>query len=244
MNRMKQTIATLAIMIMVCSVATAKTFVVSVGVKTYKNPKLNTLHLPVNDAQTVKYIYDKNGNSEVIFLADAYATKQNILAQMKRLYALASENDIILLFFSGHGYQGGFSVYDGNLSYSSIRNVMASSRSKNKMIFADACYSGQMRGQTSKSQSNSNELKNLNVMLFLSSRSSETSIERRGDSNGIFTTALQAALRGNADKNRDRVITAKELFDYVSSRVSTETRGKQHPVMWGKFSDNMPVIKW
>ena len=112
------------------------------------------------------------------------------------------------------------------------------------MIFADACYSGQMRGQTSKSQSNSNELKNLNVMLFLSSRSSETSIERRGDSNGIFTTALQAALRGNADKNRDRVITAKELFDYVSSRVSTETRGKQHPVMWGKFSDNMPVIKW
>ena len=244
MNRMKQTIATLAIMIMVCSVATAKTYVVSVGVKTYKNPKLNTLNLPVNDAQTVKYIYDKNGNSEVIFLADSYATKQNILAQMKRLYARASENDIILLFFSGHGYQGGFSVYDGNLSYSSIRNVMASSRSKNKMIFADACYSGQMRGQTSKSQSNSNELKNLNVMLFLSSRSSETSIERRGDSNGIFTTALQAALRGNADKNRDRVITAKELFDYVSSRVSTETRGKQHPVMWGKFSDNMPVIKW
>ena len=244
MNRMKQTIATLAIMIMVCSVATAKTYVVSVGVKTYKNPKLNTLNLPVNDAQTVKYIYDKNGNSEVIFLADAYATKQNILAQMKRLYARASENDIILLFFSGHGYQGGFSVYDGNLSYSSIRNVMASSRSKNKMIFADACYSGQMRGQKSNSQSNSNELKNLNVMLFLSSRSSETSIERRGDSNGIFTTALQAALRGNADKNRDRVITAKELFDYVSSRVSTETRGKQHPVMWGKFSDNMPVIKW
>ena len=244
MNRMKQTIATLAIMIMVCSVATAKTYVVSVGVKTYKNPKLNTLNLPVNDAQTVKYIYDKNGNSEVIFLADSYATKQNILAQMKRLYARASENDIILLFFSGHGYQGGFSVYDGNLSYSSIRNVMASSRSKNKMIFADACYSGQMRGQTSNSQSNSNELKNLNVMLFLSSRSGETSIERRGDSNGIFTTALQAALRGNADKNRDRVITAKELFDYVSSRVSTETRGKQHPVMWGKFSDNMPVIKW
>lgn len=241
---MKQTIATLAIMIMVCSVATAKTYVVSVGVKTYKNPKLNTLNLPVNDAQTVKYIYDKNGNSEVIFLADSYATKQNILAQMKRLYARASENDIILLFFSGHGYQGGFSVYDGNLSYSSIRNVMASSRSKNKMIFADACYSGQMRGQKSNSQSNSNELKNLNVMLFLSSRSSETSIERRGDSNGIFTTALQAALRGNADKNRDRVITAKELFDYVSSRVSTETRGKQHPVMWGKFSDNMPVIKW
>lgn len=237
-------IATLTLICMLCSVAYAKTYVVAVGVKNYKNPQLNTLSLTVRDAQAIKQVYDKNGGSEVVLLADASATKQNVLAQMRRLFARAAENDNILLFFSGHGYQGGFCVYDGNLSYTNIRNVMASSRSKNKMIFADACYSGQMRQQKANTQANTNELKNLNVMLFLSSRSGETSLERKGDSNGCFTTALQAALRGSADKNRDRVITAKELFDYVSNRVSTETRGKQHPVMWGKFRDTMPVIKW
>lgn len=244
MNRLINRIATLALVFAMCSVACAKTFVVSVGVKNYKNPQLNTLHLTVNDAKAIKYVYDKHGDSEVVFLADATATRENVQAQMRRLYARAGENDIILLFFSGHGYQGGFCVYDGNLSYSSVRSVMASSRCKNKMIFADACYSGQMRQRKTQSASTQAELKNLNVMLFLSSRSGETSFEAAGAENGYFTTALVAAIRGKADTNRDRVITAQELFKYVSSRVSTESRGKQHPVMWGKFSNNMPVIKW
>lgn len=244
MYRTINKIATLAVICMMCSVACAKTYVVSVGIKQYKDPELNTLHLPVKDAQAVKYVYDKHGDSEVIFLSDATATRNNILTQMRRLFARANTNDIILLFFSGHGYQGGFCAYDGNLSYSSVRNVMASSRCKNKMIFADACFSGQMRQQKRQSTADQTELKNLNVLLFLSSRGGETSFEAAGAETGYFTTALVAAIRGKADKNRDRTITAKELFDYVSNRVSTETRGKQHPVMWGKFSNNMPVMKW
>ena len=55
---------------------------------------------------------------------------------------------------------------------------------------------------------------------------------------------LQKGLRGNADANRDRTITAKELFDFVSEGVIKISNGKQHPVMWGKFPDNMPVMVW
>jgi uncharacterized caspase-like protein len=61
---------------------------------------------------------------------------------------------------------------------------------------------------------------------------------------GFFTYALQHGLRGGADKNRDRIITAKELFDYVSEKVKKNSGNRQHPVMWGKFSDDMPVMKW
>ena len=81
-------------------------------------------------------------------------------------------------------------------------------------------------------------------MLFLSSRSNETSIARRDMQNGFFTTYLQKGLRGGADVNRDRIITAKELFNYVHENVVKISKGKQHPVMWGKFSDNMPVRVW
>lgn len=81
-------------------------------------------------------------------------------------------------------------------------------------------------------------------MLFLSSRGNETSIERRDMKNGFFTSCLQKGLRGGADVNRDRVITAKELFSYVSRNVKLLSNDKQHPVMWGKFSDNMVVMKW
>ena len=81
-------------------------------------------------------------------------------------------------------------------------------------------------------------------MLFLSCRSNEVSIETPTKTNGFFTYALQHGLRGGADKNKDRTITAKELFNYVSAKVKKESNDRQHPVMWGKFPDNMPVIKW
>ena len=101
-----------------------------------------------------------------------------------------------------------------------------------------------MRQGKKANNNNQNTMKNANVMLFLSSRNTETSLESSLMDNGFFTYALQRALRGGADANRDRVITARELFNYVSKKVSTETGGRQHPVMWGKFSNNMPVIEW
>ena len=62
--------------------------------------------------------------------------------------------------------------------------------------------------------------------------------------NGYFTEYLKKGLRGNADVNKDRTITAKELFDFVHNGVSKISSEKQHPVMWGNFDDNMPVMKW
>ena len=62
--------------------------------------------------------------------------------------------------------------------------------------------------------------------------------------NGFFTTCLQRGLRGGADANRDKIITAKELFLFVSKGVKELSDDKQHPVMWGKFDDTMPVIAW
>lgn len=81
-------------------------------------------------------------------------------------------------------------------------------------------------------------------MLLLSSRTNENSIERYDMKNGFFTEYLRKGLSGNADANRDRTITAKELFDFVSKGVADISNDKQHPVMWGNFEDSMPVMKW
>ena len=55
---------------------------------------------------------------------------------------------------------------------------------------------------------------------------------------------LFRSLSGEADANRDRIVTAKELFDFVHKGVIYRSQDKQHPVMWGKFKTTMPVIKW
>ena len=221
--------------------ANAKIYLVAVGVSDYPGNNKD-LRLPANDAATVRYVYSKNSNAESVLLTNSDATKSAVLSKLRSTFAKATDNDIIVFFFSGHGTKGAFCAYDAQIPYSEVRQAMASSKAKNKMIFADACFSGKMRqGRKNTAEQSFN---NYNIMLFLSSRGNEISIERRDMKNGFFTSCLQKGLRGGADVNRDRVITAKELFSYVSRNVKLLSNDKQHPVMWGKFSDNMVVMKW
>lgn len=222
--------------------ANAKVFLVSVGIADYPGEE-NDLALPAKDAQTIAWLYGKNSDLTYRLLTNSNATADNIIRAINSVFANAKVDDIVVFFFSGHGYRGGFYAYDKALSYTKIRKAMARCKSKNKMIFADACYSGKIRTASSSSSAVSDAQK-ANVMLFLSSRDDEASIERPSMKNGFFTTFLQKGLRGGADANRDRVITARELYEYVHSGVIEISSGKQHPVMWGRFPDNMPVMTW
>lgn len=221
----------------------AKVYLVSVGISDYPGTK-NDLSLPANDARTMAWLYSKNSAVEYTLLINGQATLRNINAAMNRQYAKATANDIVVLFFSGHGYPGGFVAYDGKMDYSMVRRAMARTSCRHKMIFADACFSGRIAGNRHNSANSVASAKNADVMLFLSSRRNETSIERRGMQNGFFTTALQRGLRGGADANNDRIITARELFTYVHNMVTQLSNNRQHPVMWGKFPDNLVVMRW
>lgn len=240
---LKKAMAAMFVMAMLCGVgeAQAKVYLVSVGISDYPGIG-NDLSLPVNDAKTITWLYSKNVELQYCQLLDSEATVAKIVAAMNKVYAKAGANDQVVFFFSGHGYDGGFVAYDGRLDYSKIQKAMAKSKCKNKMIFADACFAGSMRGQ--RKATTGGTRKKMNVMLFLSSRDNEVSMENPRMSNGYFTSYLQKALRGNADANRNRVITAKELFVFVSENVAKATNDMQHPVMWGNFSNNMPVMVW
>ncbi len=224
----------------------AKVFLVSVGVADYPGSSIDH-KVPTRDAKTITYIYYKNAPLKYKQLLDEKATGKNILAAMKELYSKAGDDDVVVFFFSGHGYRGGFYVYDGYLGYDDVRKAMASTKCKNKMIFADACFSGKIRTDEkadTTATDQETEMKKSNVMLFLSSRGNEFSNERPDMKNGYFTTYLGKGLQGAADANRDRTITAKELFDYVHKGVIELSFGAQHPVMWGNFPDDMTIMKW
>lgn len=219
--------------------AEAKVFLVSVGVAEYPNPK-NNLFLPVKDATTMAELYQQNNGASVTLITNKNATVQHILEMMKKEFAQAKEDDIVVLYFSGHGMRGSFCAYDGLLTYKRIREAFATSKCRNKMIFADACMAGGIRQY----KKGDKEAQKMNVLLFLSSRDNESSQETPYMKNGFFTSCLERCLRGGADVNRDRVITAKELFDAVSFGVKQISKDKQHPVMWGNFNSNMPVMRW
>ena len=214
-------------------------FLISVGIADYPGTR-NDLLLPVHDAEDIYDLYNINTKTTSVLLTDSSAKKKRIVKEMHRLFERAGKDDIVVLFFSGHGLPGGFVAYDGLLTYEEIRQSFSESKARNKMIFVDACYSGDIREN---SANRFNDSKN-NIMLFLSSRGNEFSGEYPKLRNGFFTTCLLRSLKGGADTNYDHIITAKELFAAVSSGVKTLSQDEQHPVMWGNFDNDMPVMIW
>ncbi len=220
----------------------AKTYIVCVGISDYPGTR-NDLRVSANDAVTIATIFAKNNNAEGVRYTNSDATRANVLKGMSEVFAKAGADDVVIFFFSGHGVPGGLICYDGALYYKSIFNAMSESKALNKVVIADACFSGKMRN----TQKRNDNYSNLNAMFFLSSRSNETSLEmprRSGFKNSLFTAYLERGLRGGADADRNCTITAHELYNYVHNGVVSRSRGRQHPVMWGKFNDNMPIIKW
>lgn len=221
----------------------AETYVVCVGIGNYSDPKIQNLTKTEADAKAMAEFY-KKGTTNVITITGKYATKSQILNSLKSQFARAKANDKIIFFFSGHGYPGGFCPYDmtkieEGLKYSDVISIMQKSKAKSKFIFADACHSGAIRQDGSGS-----EPKSGNVLLFLSSRGNEYSAESPFLANGYFTKHLLRGLGGGADSNRDKRITAKELFNYVSDGVKSQTNNQQHPVMWGTFDDNLIIVEY
>ena len=216
----------------------AKTYLVSVGIADYPGAKAD-LRVSAKDAKIIADIYSAAKNASVVILTNSRATRSSVVNTMRTTFANSKSDDTIILFFSGHGSPGSFVCYDGYLNYQSVFKVLKECSAKNKIVIADACYSGKMRAGKKKSQKyNPN-----NIVLFLSSRTNEVSKETQF-SNSLFTLFLERGLRGGADSNHDKTITAFEIYDFVHDGVSNSYDGKQHPVMWGKFDPNTPFIKW
>ena len=229
----------LLVLLFTCFIQTqAKVYLVSVGIADYPG-KTSDLRVSDNDAKTIVNVYNATKDASTTVLVNEEATQYNLLSTLQKVFAEAISADAVILYFSGHGTPGALVCYDGLLSYQQIFKVMKTCKASKKIIMADACYSGKMR--TSKKQSDSYNTQS--VMLFLSSRTNETSQESPYQ-NSLFTIFLERGLRGGADKNRDRIITAKEIFDFVHEGVSEFSKDRQHPVMWGKFDNNMVIINW
>ena len=221
----------------------AETYVVSVGIANYQN--ISDLALAENDAKVMAKMY-KTRTKNVITITGRYATRANILKAMTDQFGRAKRGDMVVLFFSGHGYEKGFCPYDmgagdrNALTYNDIYAVFRKSKATRKIVIADACMSGGLR----KESHTANHTNSSDVVMFLSSRTKELSIESPRMQNGYFTTYLERGMRGGADTNKDKLVTAKEIYVFVSNGVKKISKDRQHPVMWGNFDDNLVMVDW
>ncbi|UKK55919.1 caspase family protein [Prevotella communis] len=228
----------LLLLLVCCLQIHAKVYLVSIGIADYPGKK-NDLHISDNDAKTIAKVFQATKDASVKVLTNEAATKSALLSTMHTAFTDAESNDAVVLYFSGHGTPGALVCHDGLLTYQRIFEILKGCKATKKIVIVDACYAGKMR--TTKQQTNN--YNSQSVMLFLSSRTNETSMESKYQ-NSMFTIFLERGLRGGADINKDCRITARELYDFVHKGVIEASGNKQHPVMWGKFDNDMTVIKW
>ena len=235
-------------MIMLCviclSVAAQKTYVVCVGLNVNRDG-VDPLPCSRSDAKGIAQFFHNYNDSEVFVLLDSNATRAHILKVLKRQFSKSTVADEIIFAYSGHGFDGGVSTYNNDevLYCSEVQQIMLNAKARRKMMFIMSCHSGSF----TKKNKNSNDSrrrynKKSNVLLFLSSKANEYSWETGSMDKSFFCHYLLEGLGGEADKNRDKKITARELFNYVAPRVTRISGNKQHPVMWGKFADDMVIV--
>lgn len=232
----------LSILLSVNAVA-QKTYLVCVCVADNRNHEETRPNL-IYDIRGIANFYHSYNNADVFMLVDANATRSHILRILKQQFAKSTSADEIIFAYSGHGFDGGVSTYNnGEVLYcSEVQQIMSSAKARRKIMYVNSCHSGSFSvDQMNDRRSRYN--KNSNVLLFLSSRSNEYSyVPMYGERESFFYSHLLEALRGEADNNDDKKVTARELFNYVASNVASTSSGRQHPVMWGKFSDDMVIV--
>lgn len=179
-------------------------------------------------------------------LADAEATKANILEGLDWLEHETTRHDVAVVFLAGHGVNDKSGVYyflpvnakvdqlrRTGLAFSDIKNTVASLAGKT-LLFADTCHAGNIFGRrrgTVDINAVVNELTSAEngAVVFASSTGKQDSLEDPVWGNGAFTKALVEALNGKAAYGGHKKITINMLDLYLSERVKELTKGQQTP---------------
>ena len=242
-------------------------WVMSVGVASYKNPRI-ALKYPQSDALEMQGLWrGPEGGSldydHIMVLTNDRATRRNILDSMRVLFSRASEDDLVVFYFSGHGLKGAFLPhdYDDNdvkIEYTELNSLLKACPAKHKLVIGDACFVGSLWAsksvETSILQSRDEVqsdafFRELNrtapgTAFLLSSSADEESFEISSYGRSIFTHYILEGLKGAANANDDDVITVKELFDYAAENVrilANRVKKAQTPLLRGNYDPNMPV---
>lgn len=132
-------------------------------------------------------------------------------------------------------------------------------KARKVVVLADACHSGGV-GQSFDIARRANRgvrinpissgIQNLSQIgdgICVISASTENQFSQEsaewGGGHGVFTHFLLEALKGNADYNRDLLVSLGELSSYLSEQVRRSTRNAQSPTVSGRYDPALTLGK-
>jgi Tfp pilus assembly protein PilF len=249
-----------------------KLWAVVIGVSNYKNLRSEEqLRFAHRDAEELaNFLRSPNGggfpSTQIKVLLNEEATIAAVRTALGTWLPRSAEaNDVVYVFFAGHGVveqnsEGYLLAHDSdpqNLYATALpiteldRIIGERLRARVAVVIADACHSGKI-GLTSRGTEEQilvnrylDEVGKSGAGAFrlLASRADERSYEdpRWGGGHGVFTHFLLEGLKGRGDRDNDGVVRAGELLDYLSQVVPEQTNALQHPRAAGNIDTRLPL---
>jgi hypothetical protein len=241
-------------------------YLLAVGLDRYaQEPRISRLNYAAADATAMADVFRTQSNRifekvNVTLLTNERATLRNVKSTLSQIRLTARPNDVVMLFFSGHGVVNDDSYYvlmndtepEANeldstaLRQSDLRDFIDRTPART-VLFLDTCQAGGITGKSAWSKA----VNGLSADLGNSARApailtavtgSQLAVEDSKWGHGAFTYALLEAFKSRASTTSSGDVTMLSLVSTVSSQVGELTNGKQAPVFYNNGPD-FPVFR-
>jgi hypothetical protein len=222
----------------------SKTYVIIVGISSYTH--MPTLKYADDDAWKMYGFFKNNSfkpidERDMVLLIDDQATRENIISQVSEINKKTNKDDRLIMYFSGHGLEDALLPYDydgykNKVFHNELNEIFSKSKAKVKVLFSDACYSGNISANIAKLKPSEYEgFVKSGTTLILSSNNKENALESNTLRQGVYSHFLLRGIEGEADTNQDRAVTIDELYQFIRNNVKDYTDSRQTPVLRGNF---------
>lgn len=177
------------------------------------------------------------GEADQTVLTDAAVTRDGVLTAIAQIAAEAGENDVVVVFYSGHGNQitdstpdpadfdgseETLSVYDGDITDDDLVQALSAIRANTVILALDSCHSGGFARDWVSAPGR--------IGIFSSDEDVLSDTAEPLRAGGYLSYYLRRAILGDADvRPADGAITAGELTDFLYSGFVTSFEGMNPP---------------
>lgn len=229
-------------------------------------PALHGLRGPANDIAALDAVLSDAAIGDFSTQTSINESSATVLERLEGFLTERARDDVALLYFSGHGVKG----VDGELYFAmantrlnrlratalkarDVHDLLRSSRARQQLLLLDCCYSGAfakglvVRGDNAAGTVDYFDGRGHAVLTASDSIQyafeDGQALETSGDApQSVFTRVLVEGLSsGDADTDRDGVVTIDELYDYVHEQVRRRNPS-QTPRKWALDQQGKVVV--
>ena len=238
-----------------------QTYLVSIGVGTYRDPKLTPRRYAATDAETVAaYVQSLGGvpPSNIRLLQNQKALRTDLHEVLFGwLPSHAAQDAVVIVYFSGQAMVTPtgdtlLTLYDGSATDSArlypltdLESAFARLKAKQVIFLFDGMVSrlrGEAKGKTASPRW---DLGGGHTLALIGGDDLTKGLEDDQHRHGLFTYYLLKGLRGEADTNRNGTVTFGELTGYVRQKVAwaakTQYNQEQRPVLFPLLKPDDPA---